>query len=147
VFNDVFEFGDSFFESRILLAETLVLCFECAYSFFEFVEAFKEKENVHGRRIAISNNEGKREQEKLTGTFKALPYWGQGLIPEAVHELLRHAFEDLGLSAIWAGYADGNEKSKRVQEKCGFTYHHTEYDKHFPLIDAVRTVHFTMRRR
>ena len=31
------------------------------------------------------------------------PFWGQGLIPEAVCELLRHAFEDLHLTAVWSG--------------------------------------------
>lgn len=37
----------------------------------------------------------------------------------------------------------GNEKSKRVQEKCGFVYHHTEKDKPCPLMGDVRTEHFT----
>jgi len=71
------------------------------------------------------------------------PYWGQGLIPEAVDELLRYAFENLQMSAVWCGYFDGNEKSKRVQEKCGFTYSHTEYNKPVPLLNEVRTEHFT----
>ncbi len=70
-------------------------------------------------------------------------YWGQGLIPEAVDELLRYAFENLQMSAVWCGYFDGNEKSKRVQEKCGFTYSHTEYNKFFPLLNEYRTEHFT----
>lgn len=52
--------------------------------------------------------------------------WGQGLIPEAVQELMRHSFEELRLKIIWCGYFDGNEKSWRVQKKCGFQYHHTE---------------------
>ena len=44
----------------------------------------------------------------------------RGLIPEAVRELMRYGFENLKLNKIWCGYFDGNEKSKRVQEKCGF---------------------------
>ena len=28
--------------------------------------------------------------------------WGQGLIPEAVKEIIRHAFADLGYQALWA---------------------------------------------
>ena len=71
------------------------------------------------------------------------PYWGQGLIPEAIREILRHAFEDLHLSSVWCGYYDGNEKSRRVQEKCGFTYHHTEHNKPVPLMNDYRTEHFT----
>lgn len=71
------------------------------------------------------------------------PFWGQGLIPEAVNELLRHIFEDLGQTAVWCGYFEGNTKSQRVQEKCGFTYSHTEYDRPVPLINDFRTEHFT----
>ena len=71
------------------------------------------------------------------------PFWGQGLIPEVVHELLRYIFDNLRLTAVWCGYYDGNEKSKRVQEKCGFIYHHTEYNKPVPLMNDFRTEHFT----
>ncbi len=71
------------------------------------------------------------------------PFWGQGLIPEAVNELLRYAFEKLKRTAVWCGYFDGNEKSKRVQEKCGFVYSHTEYNKWVPLLNEFRTEHFT----
>lgn len=71
------------------------------------------------------------------------PYWGRGLIPEAVSELIRYAFEDLQMTTIWCGYYDGNEKSKRAQEKCGFVYSHTEENKPVPLLNEVRTAHFT----
>ena len=43
-------------------------------------------------------------------------------MPEAARELLRHAFLDLNLVRIWCGYYDGNDKSKRVQEKLGFKF-------------------------
>lgn len=77
------------------------------------------------------------------GYWIGVPFWGQGLIPEAVRKLQEHAFRDLGCNAIWCGYYDGNEKSKRCQEKCGFTYHHTEKDKPCALMGDVRTEHFT----
>lgn len=80
---------------------------------------------------------------KAKSVSGSVPFWGQGLIPEAVNELLRHAFEDLRLSSVWCGYYDGNEKSKRAQEKCGFVYHHTEYNKPVPLLNDLRTEHFT----
>jgi len=38
-----------------------------------------------------------REDECELGYWIGRPYWGQGLIPEAVGEILRHAFEDLGI--------------------------------------------------
>lgn len=83
------------------------------------------------------------DNECEIGYWIGEPYWGQGLAPEAVHELLRHAFDDLRVTAVWCGYYDGNEKSKRVQEKCGFTYSHTEYNKPAPLLNDFRTEHFT----
>lgn len=90
---------------------------------------------VHSAKITDSECE--------IGYWIGEPYWGQGLIPEAVNELLRHAFEDLQKTAVWCGYFDGNEKSRRVQEKCGFTYSHTEYDQPVPLLNDSRTEHFT----
>ena len=83
------------------------------------------------------------EQEAEIGYWIGVPYWGQGLIPEAVRELLRRCFEDLNCTAVWCGYYDGNLKSKRVQEKCGFRYHHTEKDKLCELMGDIRTEHYT----
>ncbi len=83
------------------------------------------------------------DNEIEIGYWIGVPFWGQGLIPEAISRLQEHAFEDLGCSAMWCGYYDGNEKSKRCQEKCGFVYHHTEKDKPCPLMGDVRTEHFT----
>lgn len=81
--------------------------------------------------------------ERELGYWIGAPYWGRGLAPEAVRALLRRCFLELGCSAVWCGYYDGNVKSRRVQEKCGFRYHHTEADKPCPLMGDVRTEHFT----
>ncbi|MDR2889809.1 MAG: GNAT family N-acetyltransferase [Lachnospiraceae bacterium] len=83
------------------------------------------------------------EDEVEIGFWLGVPFWGQGYIPEAVDTIRRHAFERLGYRAMWCGYYEGNEKSRRCQEKCGFIYHHTETDKPCVLMGDVRTVHFT----
>ena len=83
------------------------------------------------------------ETEAEIGYWIGVPYWGRGLIPEAVRELLRRCFEELGCTAVWCGYFDGNTKSKRVQEKCGFVYHHTEKDRPCALMGDVRTEHYS----
>lgn len=80
--------------------------------------------------------------EAEIGYWIGVPYWGQGLVPEAVRCLLHRCFADLGMAAVWCGYYDGNRQSCRVMEKCGFTYHHTETGKVSPLGD-IRTEHFT----
>ena len=79
--------------------------------------------------------------EAEVGYWIGKPYWGQGLIPEAVNALLQRCFNELALDAVWCGYYDGNIKSKRVCEKCGFKYHHTNRDILSPLGDR-RTEHF-----
>ena len=80
-------------------------------------------------------------QEAEIGYWIGKPYWGNGLIPEAVNALLLRCFEELGLETVWCGYYDGNNKSRRVCEKCGFKYHHTNRDAVSPLGDK-RTEHF-----
>lgn len=85
-----------------------------------------------------------KEKEAEIGYWIGKPYWGQGLIPEAVEECLRCCFEALGCERVWCGYYEGNEKSRRVQEKCGFQYHHTEKDKPCPLMNDIRTEHISV---
>ncbi len=82
-----------------------------------------------------------KDDECELGFWLGQDFWGQGIMPEAARELLRHGFEDLNMNIIWCGYYDGNRKSKRAQEKIGFIYHHT-YDKvPVPLMHEVRIGH------
>lgn len=81
------------------------------------------------------------ETEAEIGGWIGVPFWGRGLTTEAIKEIVRHAFEDLKLERLWCGYFDGNLRSKRVQEKCGFIYHHTEENRPWPLIEEPKTLH------
>ena len=65
------------------------------------------------------------DEECELGYWLGVPYWGRGIMPEAGREMLRHAFEDLNMKRVWCGYYEGNDKSRRVQEKLHFRYHHT----------------------
>lgn len=87
--------------------------------------------------IEIPSNEAE------IGYWIGVPFWGQGLIPEAVEELIRYAFEDLQMNKLWCGYFEGNDKSRRVQEKCGFRYQYTLKDKEWPLMGDIRTEYIT----
>lgn len=87
--------------------------------------------------IELPNTEGE------IGYWIGTPYWGKGLIREAVHELLRYAFEELQLQKIWCVYFDGNNNSKRVQEKCGFQYQFTKENVHCSLLNDMRTEHIS----
>ena len=84
------------------------------------------------------------DKEKELGYWIGVPYWGQGMIPEAAREILRHAFEDLGLERVWCGYYDGNEKSRRVQEKLGFKFHRVIENVPVPLLGETRRDHVSL---
>ena len=75
------------------------------------------------------------------GYWLGKPFWGRGYMPEAARALLRRGFEELGMRCIWCGHYEGNVKSRRVQEKLGFVYHHSCDDVPVPLMDEVRTGH------
>ena len=87
------------------------------------------------------------DDEYELGYWIGKPFWGQGLIPEAGAEMLRHAFDDLGMARVWCGYYDGNTKSRRVQEKLGFAYHHTTEGLEISLLGEVRTGHVMLMTR
>lgn len=82
-----------------------------------------------------------REDECELGYWIGEPFWGNGYVPEAAQEILRHGFEDLGMETIWCGYYEGNHKSQRVQEKVGFEYHHTCDEVDVPLMNEIRVGH------
>ena len=85
------------------------------------------------------NDLAEDDDEYELGYWIGKPFWGQGLIPEASREMLRYAFEDLCMSRIWCGHYDGNVKSRRVQEKLGFVYHHTTEGLEVTLVNEIRT--------
>lgn len=99
--------------------------------------------------IMVGNQSGLmiEEEEAEIGYWIAEPFWGKGYIPEALRELQRYGFMELGLKTLWCCYFDGNEKSKRVQEKCGFQYQYTIMDSYFELIKETKTLQVTCLRK
>ena len=94
-----------------------------------------------GLTVGAASNLKLPGDEGEIGCWLGVPYWGQGIIPEAVKELIRYGFEELGMKRIWYAYFDGNKKSKRVAEKCGFRYHHTNRDLEWELLNKTMTEH------
>ena len=87
------------------------------------------------------NDLATEDDEYELGYWIGRQYWGQGLIPEASREMLRYAFEDLGMNRIWCGYYEGNEKSRRVQEKLGFVYQQSTEGIEVKQMNEIRTGH------
>ena len=104
----------------------------CLKSDHKAIGAIELKLNGHTDMTA-------RDDECELGYWLGKPFWGVGLMPEAVSEILRHAFEDIGMTKVWVGYYEGNTKSKRVLEKCGFRYQWKSEGVEVPLMHETRT--------
>ena len=50
------------------------------------------------------------------------PFWGRGLMTEAVKEAIRFCLQELHMDWITCAHFMENDRSRRVIEKCGFTY-------------------------
>lgn len=62
--------------------------------------------------------------EPEIGYWLGVPFWGRGYIPEAVAALIEKIFSE-GYRNIWCAHHEGNDRSRRVIEKCGFEYRYT----------------------
>lgn len=81
-----------------------------------------------------------QENECELGYWLGKPHWGNGYIPEAARELMRRGFTELGMQTVWCAYFEGNEKSKRVQEKLGFVYERTDENVEIKPLGETRTL-------
>ena len=73
--------------------------------FYELEDKLTEFSNYQGRSI---------------GYVLSKDYWGRGLMPEAVSAVIDYLFSALNYDFLLSGHFDFNDRSKRVQEKCGF---------------------------
>lgn len=96
-------------------------------SFIEEKEVFALVHKATGKVIGslgihAGNDEVNTPRVREIGYVLSREFWGQGLMPEAVHEVIRYCFEDVGLEALTVGHFVSNTQSRRVIEKCGFRY-------------------------
>jgi [ribosomal protein S5]-alanine N-acetyltransferase len=79
------------------------------------------------------------------GYWLAEPFWGKGIVTDAVRALVPVVFELTGIMRIQAGIFSGNPASMRVLEKCGFVreaVHRNAITKNGVLMDEVMYVRF-----
>jgi ribosomal-protein-alanine N-acetyltransferase len=60
------------------------------------------------------------------GVYVRPEHWGVGLATEASRAVARHAFDVLGVRALFAGHHPDNADSRRVLLRLGFRYSHHE---------------------
>lgn len=87
------------------------------------------------------------EKEGEVGYWLGKDFWGKGFMKEALGEVLRFGFVEKKLTDIWAGYFEGNQKSKRVLEKGGFEYQYTKDHIYWKLTDQYFTEHIMLIKR
>ena len=75
------------------------------------------------------------------GYWIGQPFWGQGYIPEATECLLDYLFTQTDCPRVWCSHFLGNEKSKRVIEKCGFRPEFLQ-EREWPAIGKKLTERF-----
>ncbi len=99
--------------------------------------------NPDGRLIGVVGAEdhevGTSHRANL-GYWLAQPYWGRGLMTNAVQRYVRYAFGPLGLARLTAEVLPWNEASCRVLEKTGFRYEgrlRNHHEKNGVLVDAL----------
>lgn len=86
---------------------------------FTFVIERREEPGVIGAISLILKNDRCLGE---AGYWIGKPFWRRGYATEALRELLRHGFEDLGLLCIRAWHIASNPASGRVMEKAGMKF-------------------------
>ncbi|MEY8386245.1 GNAT family protein [Oscillospiraceae bacterium 38-13] len=71
--------------------------------------------------ISVFVKEDVYEKSAELGYWLAEPYWGQGMMTEAVRQICREAFARFEILRIFAEPFADNPGSRRVLEKAGFT--------------------------
>ncbi len=72
-------------------------------------------------RFVVATGLSVRDGLPITGYWVAKDFLGRGYATEAANAVLRYAFAEMGCEAVGTEYYEGNDKSRRVIEKLGFT--------------------------
>ncbi len=84
--------------------------------------ALKETNQLIGTVSVYSNTIRPYNKAKSLGFSLNSAYWNKGYMTEAVKMVIQHCFRYSDCKIIEVGHHVGNDASKRVIEKCGFTY-------------------------
>jgi len=65
---------------------------------------------------------GENTHAMILGFAMSESYWGRGLMTEAAGAIVDFGFKSLEIDVITCCHYSGNQRSRRVIEKCGFKY-------------------------
>ncbi len=90
-------------------------------TWYEYVMQLNDDNKVIGN-ITLHVN----DKEAEIGWISNKKYWNYGYMSEAVHAVIQHVFQYLGIETIYATCTDRNVASFKVMEKCNMTRIRTE---------------------
>ena len=64
-----------------------------------------------------------------------MPFWNRGYMTEVTKAVVRRCFLKLGAARVWASFREGNARSRRVLEKCGFRFGRIVRNRYDPVFD------------
>ena len=91
-----------------------------------------ELKNIHkaiGWVELHKNSDEIDKNSKEIGCVLSQKYWGQGLMPEALEQVINYGFNVEKLNSIICSHFVNNNQSKTMIKKCGFKYVKTSNDK------------------
>jgi RimJ/RimL family protein N-acetyltransferase len=81
------------------------------------------------------------------GYWLGVPYWGRGYATEAAREVIRYAFEEVGLNRIEAAHFSRNAASGRVMQKAGMRHEGTHREAILKWNEYLDTEMYAILRR
>lgn len=122
-------------ESRAVLRDILM-------NDYTFAVVLKMEQKVIGNIALMPYCESRfarNDRQAEIGFWLGYPYWNKGYMTEGCKKVIEYGFEEIGLEAIWCAHNLDNYGSMRVQQKCGFVFHHEdtyysrELDREIPV--------------
>lgn len=90
---------------------------------------YKENKKIIGTADFVWWQKDHRAAE--VGYVLSPEYWGKGIVPEVVQEIIRFGFDEMDLVRVQALCFEENTQSERVMQKVGMTYEGTMYKRFY----------------
>ena len=91
--------------------------------YYNWVIELKEIGEVVGNISVVQVKE--RAEAVEIGYCMGQAWWGRGIMPEALTEVMRYLFDEVGMNRVGACHDSNNPKSGRVMQKAGMKYEGT----------------------
>jgi len=91
--------------------------------FYQWAIVLKELNQPIGS-ISVVNLDHRVDMAEI-GYCIGKPWWGRGIMPEAMQAVMSYLFEEVGCQRIEAGHDPNNPASGAVLRKCGLKYEGT----------------------